>query len=282
MAIDWATFRRRRGPPPRRSAPRRGAGPALEHALREAIRSGRLAPGTRLPSTRALAAELGLARGTVTAAYDQLVAEGYLSARTGSGTTVAAPARRRRPAPTPNPRRRRRRPGYDLRPRQPGRDDASRSRAWLRGGAAGARSGAPSSALRLRRPARPASNCAPRWPGTSARTRGVLAEPGPDRRSPRGYVAGAGLLGRALRGRRTGVAMEDPGTRLPPRVVRRAGLRGLPLAGGRRGAPDRPVRTGRADRAAVLTPAHQYPTGVTLHPTRRHAAHRLGRGARRR
>ena len=61
----------------------------LEVALRSAIRDGRLAPGARLPATRALAGELGVARGTVTAAYGQLVAEGYLSARRGAGTVVA-------------------------------------------------------------------------------------------------------------------------------------------------------------------------------------------------
>src|ERR1700691_6009275 len=63
---------------------------SLEEALRGAIRSGRLPTGTRLPSTRALAADLGLARGTVTDAYDQLAAEGWLVARQGSGTRVAS------------------------------------------------------------------------------------------------------------------------------------------------------------------------------------------------
>ena len=61
----------------------------LEAALRDAVRTGRLAPGTRLPSSRALAADLGLARNTVAEAYAQLVAEGWLTARRGSGTTVA-------------------------------------------------------------------------------------------------------------------------------------------------------------------------------------------------
>jgi len=51
---------------------------ALERTLRDALRSGRLAPGTRLPSSRALARDLGLARNTVAAAYAQLVAEGCL------------------------------------------------------------------------------------------------------------------------------------------------------------------------------------------------------------
>ncbi|NUT98548.1 MAG: winged helix-turn-helix transcriptional regulator, partial [Saccharothrix sp.] len=69
--------------------PGTGRRTGLEHALRDAIRSGRLAPGARLPATRRLAVELGLARNTVAAAYDQLVAEGYLTARRGAGTQVA-------------------------------------------------------------------------------------------------------------------------------------------------------------------------------------------------
>src|SRR5580693_3181178 len=69
---------------------RRRAG--LEDALRDAVRSDRLAPGTLLPSSRALAADLGLARNTVADAYGQLVAEGWLAARHGSGTWVAEQA----------------------------------------------------------------------------------------------------------------------------------------------------------------------------------------------
>ncbi len=57
----------------------------LEHALREAVRSGRLAPGARLPSTRSLCAELGVSRGVVVDAYAQLAAEGYLLTRRGGG-----------------------------------------------------------------------------------------------------------------------------------------------------------------------------------------------------
>src|SRR6201995_1463017 len=64
----------------------------LESALREAVRTGRLGPGTRLPSSRALAADLGLARNTVAEAYGQLVAEGWLTAVQGSGTRVAGQA----------------------------------------------------------------------------------------------------------------------------------------------------------------------------------------------
>ncbi|MET9832372.1 winged helix-turn-helix domain-containing protein, partial [Streptomyces sp. NPDC006385] len=62
---------------------------ALARALREAVRGGRLAPGTRLPPYRSLAADLGVARNTVADAYAELVAEGWLTARQGSGLGVA-------------------------------------------------------------------------------------------------------------------------------------------------------------------------------------------------
>jgi GntR family transcriptional regulator/MocR family aminotransferase len=60
----------------------------LYDGLREAILSGRLRPGARLPSTRALAGDLGASRNTVLSAFGQLFAEGYLEGRVGAGTTV--------------------------------------------------------------------------------------------------------------------------------------------------------------------------------------------------
>src|SRR4051795_4822343 len=87
---------------------------ALERTLRDALRGGRLAPGTRLPSSRSLARDLGLARNTVAAAYGQLVAEGWLGGRQGAGTRVAARPVAEEPAPsTPPPARP---PRFDLRP----------------------------------------------------------------------------------------------------------------------------------------------------------------------
>jgi GntR family transcriptional regulator/MocR family aminotransferase len=91
-----------------------GVGRALESALREAIRSGRLAAGVRLPGSRSLAADLGLSRGTVVQVYAQLTAEGWLVGLVGSGTRVAvlpgppdaAPSRERDHA-GPDPRDRR-------------------------------------------------------------------------------------------------------------------------------------------------------------------------------
>lgn len=70
----------------------------LYDQLRGLILSGRLPPGTRLPATRALAIELGLARNTISAAYEQLLAEGYLVGRQGSGTYVSSEL----PDPTPD------------------------------------------------------------------------------------------------------------------------------------------------------------------------------------
>ncbi len=61
----------------------------IYQALRDAVLDGRLAAGDRVPATRDLAGQLGVARGTVTAAYDRLGAEGFLESRAGSGTYVA-------------------------------------------------------------------------------------------------------------------------------------------------------------------------------------------------
>ena len=65
----------------------------LERELRAAVRGGRLAANTALPSTRSLAGQLGVSRGVVVEAYEQLVAEGYLVGRHGSATRVAAAVR---------------------------------------------------------------------------------------------------------------------------------------------------------------------------------------------
>lgn len=71
---------------------RGGVAAQVASGLREAVRSGRLAPGDRLPSSRDLATDLGVSRGVVVEAYEQLVAEGFLVSRVGSGTRVAPAA----------------------------------------------------------------------------------------------------------------------------------------------------------------------------------------------
>src|SRR5206468_10992944 len=91
MPIEWTGL----GPALLLALDRSAAEPLrvqLEHELRDAIRSGRLAAGERLPSSRALAAELGISRGLVLECYSQLQAEGFLTSRSGSSTRVAANA----------------------------------------------------------------------------------------------------------------------------------------------------------------------------------------------
>jgi GntR family transcriptional regulator / MocR family aminotransferase len=99
--------------------PPRGAAPAyrwLCSGLRSAILEGRLRPGTRLPATRDLAKACGVSRGTIVAAFEQMKAEGYVTGRLGSGTYVntvlpdalldiAAPTRGSRAALPSRPRR---------------------------------------------------------------------------------------------------------------------------------------------------------------------------------
>ena len=106
MPVQWAGLA-----PPLLVDVRRDAGlplrAQLEGGLRDAIRSGRLPVGERLPSSRELARQLGLSRGLVQECYGQLQAEGYLSARRrvgharggrGRGAEPATPTARRRPA----------------------------------------------------------------------------------------------------------------------------------------------------------------------------------------
>jgi GntR family transcriptional regulator / MocR family aminotransferase len=78
-------------------------GAQLQRELREAVRSGRLPPGERLPSSRVLARELGLSRNLVLECYLQLEAEGFLTARPGSGTRVAPHAQAAAEPAPPSP-----------------------------------------------------------------------------------------------------------------------------------------------------------------------------------
>ncbi|GGZ24100.1 GntR family transcriptional regulator [Streptomyces poonensis] len=232
----------------------------LEHALRDAVRAGRLAPGTRLPATRRLATELGISRGTAKAAYDQLVAEGYLTARQGSGTEVAP-----LPSDTVSPAvgdARARAPRFDLRPGSPD-VGAFPAAAWLRS-MRRAIATAPSLAYDYGDP-RGRIELRTALSGYLGRARGVLAPP--ERIViTSGYVQGLALLTRVLDG--GAVAMEDPGMPFHRDVVRRNGGTVVPVRVDGRGAC---VEDLVAPAAVVVTPAHQYPTGVPLHPERRRA-----------
>ena len=238
----------------------------LEHALRDAVRSGRLLPGARLPSTRALAAELGLARGTVSAAYDQLVAEGYFMARQGSGTEVADLAQR--PRETAEPSTFRPTPPRDLRPGSP---DVSSfpTTAWLRS-VRRALNAAPADAYAYG-DGRGRIELRTALAEYLGRARGVLADPAQIVIAA-GYVQVLSLLAGVLhRSGASAIAMEDPCLPMYREVIRRAGPAVAALPVDERGARTDLLAACALPEvgAVVVTPAHQYPIGATLHPARR-------------
>ncbi|WP_327224939.1 PLP-dependent aminotransferase family protein [Streptomyces platensis] len=237
----------------------------LIRALRDAIRSGRLAPGTRLPPYRSLAADLGIARNTVADAYAELVAEGWLSARQGSGTRVAHRAQPLTPTRAPAHRAPVSRPTHNLLQGQP--DAASFPRtAWL-AAARRALTAAPHDAFGPGDPrGRPELRRA--LADYLARTRGV-------RTDPERIVICSGfahalrlLLPAVLPGP---LAVESYGLPFHRHLLATAGLRTHPLGIDEHGAVSAELAAAKGVEAVLLTPAHQFPLGVPLHPDRRAA-----------
>ncbi|GAA3791889.1 PLP-dependent aminotransferase family protein [Streptomyces coacervatus] len=240
---------------------------ALIGALREAVRDGRLAPGTRLPPYRSLAADLGVARNTVADAYAELVAEGWLTARQGSGTRVAdraEPLRQAEGAPRTSPPRARG-PRHDLRQGTPDASSFPRT-AWL----ASYRRALQQAPNEVFGPGDPAGLIELREALTEylARARGVRTEP--DRIVIcSGFAHGLRLLfggrDRVLAGP---LAVEAYGLPFHRELLATAGVRTVSLPLDEQGARvDRLAR----ERAVLLTPAHQFPTGGPLHAERRAA-----------
>ncbi|MFD6421446.1 PLP-dependent aminotransferase family protein [Streptomyces sp. NPDC060198] len=263
MTDSWATFGADLHIEPHAGGLRDG----LMEALRDAVRTGRLTPGSRLPSSRALAADLGIARNTVADAYAELVAEGWLTARQGSGTRVARRAEPR--GGTPVARRTlpaRRLPTYSLMPGQP--DLASFPRAaWLRASRR-ALTEAPDEAFGYGDP-RGRTELRTAVAEYVGRARGVYADP------ERvvicsGFIHGLRLVGEVLARREVReVAVDSYGLDFHRTALARAGLRTPCVPVDRLGT----VVGALADRpeagAVLMTPAHQFPTGVPLHPDRR-------------
>jgi GntR family transcriptional regulator / MocR family aminotransferase len=230
----------------------------IETSVREAIRAGRLIHGASLPPTRALAAELGVSRGVVVEAYQQLVAEGYLTSRAGSFTRVAVGSERTaRPAPPAAPEA----PRVDF---CPCRADVSHfpRGAWLRSvrrvlseaseeqfGYVSGR-GAPAMHHGI-------AEYLNRVRGTSARPEDIVV--------CTGYAQGIALVIDVLvKAGAKRLAVEDPcadDDAVP--VARSAGLELVGVPVGEDG-----VRVDALDRVAadalVLTPSHQWPTGAVL------------------
>jgi len=262
LHVDWDAGRR---------------GQRLADAIRNAVRDGRLAAGTRMPSTRALAADLGVARGTVTRAYTELSAEGYLRGRQGAPTVVAVlpvlsmPATTTAPAPAG-------RPEADWRwSMMPGRPDLSLfpRAAWL---AATRRALANASAADLNYgdpQGHPALRVA--LAEYLGRVRGVVTTPDQIVVCG-GYSQALGMLATVLRaaGGRS-VAFENPSLRRFRQVVIDAGLDTVGVPVDEHGIQVDELAELAGHCAVVVTPAHQFPLGATLHPHRRAALVELAR-----
>jgi GntR family transcriptional regulator/MocR family aminotransferase len=247
-----------------------GPGPLherLKQALRRAIRAGRIGPGSALPPSRRLAADLGCSRWAVTEAYSQLVAEGYLAARTGSATRVRwqrdAAQSQRRPSAGPAPRAR-----YDLAPGLPDLRAFPR-RPWA-------------DAIRAQLATVPYLELGYPAPAGHPELRGLLAD---YLRRARGAVATADditlctsvtdavwRICRALRDANIHtLACEEPGWTRLREVARRSGLSIVSIRTDERGLRVADLARQPGLRAVLTTPAHQFPGGMVLAPERRAA-----------
>jgi GntR family transcriptional regulator / MocR family aminotransferase len=237
----------------------------LEHALRDAIRRGRLQAGARLPSSRGLASELGISRGVVTSAYDQLAAEGFLESRQGAAVRVAAGVRAQPPRPpTPSLLAKF---AYDFSPGLPDLAGFPREK-WLRSLRSAWREAAldavgygdPRGVPELREAL---ADYLPRVRGAVVDPEHVLI--------CTGFRQGLSLTCRWLRANGVEhVALEDPGWHAQRLIVEEAGLRVIPIPVDAEGIDVAALYSASAD-AVVVTPAHQFPTGGVLSARRRAA-----------
>jgi GntR family transcriptional regulator / MocR family aminotransferase len=237
----------------------------LELALREQIRQGRLAPGAKLPSSRALAAQLDISRGVVVEAYAQLTAEGYLLSSQGAPTRVALTASPERP-PVPASSLEARR-GYDLDPDLPDLVAFPRDQ-WLRSLRNSVRA-APFAALG-EVDVRGTAALRNALMDYLSRVRGAAPEP-EHTMVCAGFTHGFAALCRVLSARGIErIGLEEPGW--PPHRVlaEAAGLTPVTVPVDRLGIDVSQLVQAECE-VAVLTPAHQYPTGAVLAPERRAA-----------
>lgn len=233
--------------------------------LRADIRGGSAVVGLRLPSSRKLAAELGVARAVVERAYEQLIAEGWLVAVRGSGTFVAeapssvvlsTPKSAKVVAPAP--------PQVQLRPGvpwTPPRASAAWRRAWRDVGSTPPPFGDPD----------PAGDVELRSALSQllGRARGMAVEP--ERIViTSGATHGLGLALSALRSPNAVLAMEDPGYRSASTAALATGWSLLDVPVDAHGlCVDELESAPRNVRGVYVTPSHQYPTGGLLPVSRR-------------
>lgn len=257
----------------------RGTGTLLQDQLyrriRAAIADGRLSGGERLPSARGLAAQLGVARGTVDAAFARLTGEGYLVARGPAGTVVSPALHLRVPrpaaiesAPAPDPARPRIPPALAFRMGLPALDLFPRTlwarltaRAARRLGSAGLAYPDPAGLPALREAI----------VAYLAVSRGLVCRPSQVIVTG-GYQAAVSLVARLLLRAGDRVWFEEPGYHLARLALEAASARLAPVPVDGEGIDVDRARARWPDaRLAVVTPAHQSPLGVALSLPRRQA-----------
>ncbi|MEE9414971.1 MAG: PLP-dependent aminotransferase family protein [Acidimicrobiales bacterium] len=235
----------------------------VERALRQAIRDGQLTPGSQLPSSRALAEDLGLARATIVAAFEQLTVEGYLVSRHGVGTIVSEVPSTALEAPLEEglgPTM-----AADFRPGEPDASLFPRA-AWLRS-VRRVVNGSPDSLLGYGHPTG-LSSLRTALGTYLGRSRAVFADPAAISIFG-GSTSAVGFLGEMFQTLGiTRVAVEDPTLPFLRDVWKLVGITPLPVP-----IDDEGIDVEALDRlgvhAVVVTPSHQYPLGVTMSATRR-------------
>ena len=240
-------------------------GRALADVVRSAVVTGSLEPGAPLPSTRRLAADLGVSRGLVVDAYAQLVAEGHLVAVPGSGTRVGE---RAAPAP-PSPRI----VVEQVAGHNPGQPDPAMfpRREWLRSSARATAAlpdaafayGDMRGAIELRTAL---ASYLGRVRSIATTVDQVLIVNG----FAQTLACVAQLLSRAEGASPAVIACEDPGSKGAVDQLTWWGLDVVRVPVDHEGIDVSALERSKAS-AVVVTPAHQYPTGVTLSAARRHA-----------
>ena len=235
----------------------------LEQELRQAIRAGRLAAGTVLPSTRALAAQHALSRGVVVEAYEQLVAEGYLVSRPGGATRVSMA----NAGPVPTATSRTDASAYRINFGY-GRPDVTQfpRQLWLRS-LRRVLNEAPSERLGYL-DHRGAPELREALAAYLNRVRGTAADP--ERMVVcNGFAQGFALVARAIKARGgTTIAVEDPSQTEVKDTAAVHGLATVPVPVDGSGIVGEALARTRAD-AVLVTPAHQFPTGAVLSAERR-------------
>jgi GntR family transcriptional regulator/MocR family aminotransferase len=242
--------------------------------FRGAIASGLLKPGDRIPSARALTKELGLARGTIEAAYSLLAAEGYIQARGQAGTIVSLGLKPRTPVASPTPRSNSDSPAASFRPDsilpfQMGLPalDAFPRKIWARLGA------------RCVRAMQPSNMTHPSVYGLHALraeiaaylhvSRGIDCSPSQVFVTS-GYRHTMELIGHALLKAGDRVWLEDPGYPPTRELLKHMQVTAVPVPVDRDGmVVSDGIEAAPRARAAVVTPAHQSPLCVSLSLPRR-------------